>query len=158
MPSYENSNWQTQYHPPNMTAMLATPPAYTGAWLSLRGIRALGNGGNEWGGGCIGSGNSDICQQLSYPNPDLPIVQFVGDIDGTFGGTVTEWYLAGNSWENDTCTSFSSFFFAFLFFFPNFFLFSFLFTQMFGKFVKQQPNCCLFQTKQQRCSKQRGTR
>ncbi len=36
---------------------------------------------------------------IAVPNPDLPFVQFVGDISGDEPGTVSEFYLLGNGNE-----------------------------------------------------------
>ncbi len=36
---------------------------------------------------------------IAVPNPDLPFVQFVGDISGDEPGTVSEFYLLGSGNE-----------------------------------------------------------
>lgn len=84
--SYENSNSPSQYQP---------DPRVEGAFLSLRSIRPLGNNFNEFGG--VSPSND-----LVLPNPDLPVVQFVGAISGNEPGTITEWYLLGSGPEEGT--------------------------------------------------------
>jgi len=69
--------WQSQYLPEQNVP---------GAWLSSGGVKGLGNTFNEWGGI---STNED----LSYPNPDVPLAQFLDGISGNEPGTVSEFYL-----------------------------------------------------------------
>lgn len=86
MGSYENSNWASQYVP---------EAGKQGAFLSTAGIRPLGNEFNEFGG--ISRSN-----QLTIRHPDLPVVQFVGNISGDEPGTITEFYLLGSGSESGT--------------------------------------------------------
>eukprot|EP01087_Luapelamoeba_hula_P020489 TRINITY_DN6_c0_g1_i1.p1 TRINITY_DN6_c0_g1~~TRINITY_DN6_c0_g1_i1.p1 ORF type:complete len:813 (-),score=109.33 TRINITY_DN6_c0_g1_i1:81-2519(-) len=109
--SYENSLWNvSQYTPVRVNPeayhnVQAIPDSFRGqytnmigAFQSKYGMRCLGGAPNEWGGGCTGS---SVCNVLNYPNPDLPLVQFVGDIEGSFYGTITEYYLHGYANETD---------------------------------------------------------
>ncbi|KAL6051928.1 DNRLRE domain-containing protein [Balamuthia mandrillaris] len=79
VPSYENSGWPSQYTWPGAGKD-------EGAFLTKHGIRAFGNTGNEWGG-------LSTRTSMTYPNPDLPISQFVGEVSGNEPGTVSEFML-----------------------------------------------------------------
>eukprot|EP01087_Luapelamoeba_hula_P020491 TRINITY_DN6_c0_g2_i3.p1 TRINITY_DN6_c0_g2~~TRINITY_DN6_c0_g2_i3.p1 ORF type:complete len:833 (-),score=104.14 TRINITY_DN6_c0_g2_i3:75-2573(-) len=109
--SYENSLWNiSQFTPVSVNPELyhnvtAIPesfrgkyPNMVGAFQSKYGFRGLGNGANtEWGGACS---SSAACKVLNYPNGDLPLVQFLGDFEGQYPGTVTDYFMQG--YANDT--------------------------------------------------------
>eukprot|EP01087_Luapelamoeba_hula_P020494 TRINITY_DN6_c0_g2_i6.p1 TRINITY_DN6_c0_g2~~TRINITY_DN6_c0_g2_i6.p1 ORF type:complete len:799 (-),score=82.03 TRINITY_DN6_c0_g2_i6:75-2471(-) len=109
--SYENSLWNisqftpVSVNPENYHTVSAIPesfrgafPNMVGAFQSKYGFRGLGNGGNtEWGGACT---SNSACKKLSYPNGDLPLVQFLGDFEGQYSGTVTDYFMHG--YANDT--------------------------------------------------------
>eukprot|EP01087_Luapelamoeba_hula_P010419 TRINITY_DN275_c1_g1_i1.p1 TRINITY_DN275_c1_g1~~TRINITY_DN275_c1_g1_i1.p1 ORF type:complete len:848 (+),score=132.68 TRINITY_DN275_c1_g1_i1:102-2546(+) len=109
--SYENSLWNIsqftpvsvnpeQYH--NVTAIpesiRGVYPNMIGAFQSKYGFRGLGYQTEEWGGACS---SSAVCKVMTYPNGDLPLVQFLGDFEGTYLGTVSEYYLHGFAGDSD---------------------------------------------------------
>jgi len=56
-------------------------------------------GGFQTTAGFVGN---NINNALSYPNPDLAFSQFVGDLDGSVGGSVTDWSLdVGSAFQNN---------------------------------------------------------
>ncbi len=49
----------------------------------------------------LGIAENNLNAVLSYPNSDLPFSQFIGDLDGSIGGSHTDWSLGASSvWTN----------------------------------------------------------